>query len=91
MEVRVAGEQWREVDSLEEAGPDDRVFMVDRTSATIRFGDGVYGRRPPIGQDVFTADYRVGGGAAGNRGAWTVAAAFLAGLVVCRAFGRASG
>jgi hypothetical protein len=43
----------------------------DRT-ASLRFGDGVHGRRPEPGTG-FTATYRVGDGAAGNVGARTVA------------------
>jgi hypothetical protein len=43
----------------------------DRT-ASLRFGDGVHGRRPEPGTS-FTATYRVGDGPAGNVGARTLA------------------
>jgi hypothetical protein len=39
--------------------------------AYLRFGDGVLGRRPAAGTQ-FRADYRIGGGAAGNVGADTL-------------------
>jgi hypothetical protein len=41
-------------------------------SARLRFGDGVHGRRPPVGAS-FSARYRVGNGRAGNIGAETIA------------------
>lgn len=49
----------------------DRHFVLeteDDGSATLRFGDGRYGRRPDVGTE-FTATYRVGNGPAGNVGA----------------------
>jgi Baseplate J-like protein len=41
-------------------------------AATLRFGDGVHGRRPETGT-VFEATYRVGNGVAGNVGAGAIA------------------
>lgn len=52
-----------------ESGPDDRAFYVQRDetgAAWVVFGDGVYGRRPPIGANNIRATYRVGGGRIGN-------------------------
>jgi hypothetical protein len=43
------------------------VEMTDDGRAQLRFGDDMRGRRPVPGQ-VFTATYRLGGGAAGNVG-----------------------
>ncbi len=42
---------WREVDRLESAGPDDRVFLVDYTRGCVQFGDGRHGRIPPEGAE----------------------------------------
>lgn len=51
-------------------------------SATLRFGDGVHGRRPETGTS-FAATYRVGNGTAGNVGAGAIAhVATLNGAVV---------
>src|SRR5215813_5458099 len=50
--ITVGGLPWREVASLEGSGPDDAVYVVGRQddgSATVRFGDGQHGRRPPPG------------------------------------------
>jgi predicted phage baseplate assembly protein len=47
-------------------------------AATLRFGDGVHGRRPETGT-VFEATYRVGNGVAGNVGAGAIAHAAGAG------------
>lgn len=62
--VRVDGARWREVSSLDLAGPDDTVFVVNR-SGDVTFGDGQHGRRPPQEARV-TASYREGGGQRGN-------------------------
>lgn len=65
---------WREQNSLLDSGPDDRVFRVevdDRGGGTVVFGDGRFGRDPGTTSRV-VADYRVGGGAAGNVAADTL-------------------
>ena len=62
--ITVGGLPWREVASLQDAGPDDAVYVVSRQddgSATVRFGDGRHGRRPPTGVRV-SAAYRQGAG-----------------------------
>ena len=46
---------------------DPRVFVVDRESGEIRFGDGLRGARPPLGASI-VASYAWGGGDAGNVG-----------------------
>jgi predicted phage baseplate assembly protein len=66
--VRVGGVQWTELEYLYGAGPQDRVFVVEREddgSYQVRFGDGVIGARLPSGAQV-TAEYRTGLGSAGN-------------------------
>jgi len=60
---------WRELDDLGTAGPFDRVFELDREAGTVRFGDGTYGRIPPLvpgAGAIVVHGYRHGGGAAGN-------------------------
>ena len=47
-----------------EDGGDPRVYVLDRASGTIRFGDGLRGARPPTGA-VIQARYDYGGGAQG--------------------------
>jgi hypothetical protein len=46
---------------------DARVFLLDRESGEIRFGDGLHGARPPDGS-VILATYDSGGGLQGNVG-----------------------
>ena len=63
-------EDWRPVRDLLASGPEDRDFVVeidDEAQAHVRFGDGVYGRRPSVGWR-FNAGCRVGNGPAGNVG-----------------------
>jgi hypothetical protein len=59
--------RWTETAALFDAGLDDRVYVFDRASGILQFGDGVHGRIPPAGVDNIRAfRYRTGGGAAGN-------------------------
>jgi hypothetical protein len=65
---------WSAVSDLLASGPDDAHYVaeVDENGlTTVRFGDGVLGRRPPRGATVH-ARYRVGNGVAGNVGADTI-------------------
>lgn len=65
------------------AQPDPSVFTVDPASGIVRFGDGLHGRRPPLGA-AMRADYAYGSGGAGNVGAGAIstAAALPAGVKV---------
>jgi predicted phage baseplate assembly protein len=58
--------RWSEVDGFEGSGEDDRVFVVDLESGLVRFGNGVQGLAPQIGQRIRATEYRFGGGDAGN-------------------------
>jgi hypothetical protein len=68
IEVWVERDQWREVRSLGGASPSDDVFVVDREAGRIEFGDGIHGRRPPIGSEVVAATYQHGAGGSGHEG-----------------------
>ncbi len=57
---------WREVDGFHASAPDDRHYVLDAESGTIRFGDGERGRAPQLGERIRARSYRHGGGAAGN-------------------------
>lgn len=66
--VRVDGARWQQVESLLDAGPDDRVYVVrqDEDGAVrVVLGDGVHGARPATGTENVTATYRVGIGEPG--------------------------
>ena len=65
---------WHERRTLVESGEFDQDFVVDVNEegvATVRFGDGTYGRAVATGA-VIAATYRIGNGAAGNVGAETL-------------------
>ncbi|HUH98330.1 MAG TPA: putative baseplate assembly protein [Anaerolineales bacterium] len=67
-------DDWHERRTLVESGEFDQDFVVDVNEegvATIRFGDGTYGRAVPPGAS-FQAIYRIGNGRAGNVGAETL-------------------
>ena len=60
---------------LNSYGPTDKVFVVDRALAQIRFGDGLAGKLPRLSLTAtapITVSYMAGGGAAGNVGASTL-------------------
>jgi phage tail sheath protein FI len=57
---------WTRVDELGRAGPNDRVFELDREQGELVFGDGRHGATPPSGTDVVRVAYRHGGGSTGT-------------------------
>ncbi len=66
---------WSVVDSLDGAGPNDRVFALDPEAGTLTFGDGRRGRVPPLvvtAGGVVALRYRWGGGVAGETDAGTI-------------------
>lgn len=67
LDLAVDGERWTPVLSLDGRGPEERVYVVrvDGDRATVTFGDGATGRRPPDGSRI-ASTYRQGSGATGN-------------------------
>lgn len=66
---------WSEVESFYESTATSRHYIIDRVKGEIRFGDGVKGLIPPVGQNNVVAEsYRIGGGARGNLTANTIVA-----------------
>jgi hypothetical protein len=66
---------WQPMADLFASSRTDPHFVVERESdldARIRFGDNRHGKRPEEGT-TFVADYRLGGGVAGNVGAESIA------------------
>lgn len=60
---------WQQSESLDTAGPFDRVFELDPEAGLIRFGDGHFGRIVPLvpgGGQIVALRYRHGGGKAGE-------------------------
>jgi hypothetical protein len=72
-EVQVEDEgrwvDWKEVDGFESSAGDARHYVLDAEAGTIRFGNGVRGKAPQIGQRIRVRRYRYGGGSEGNVGA----------------------
>jgi hypothetical protein len=63
--VSVAGEAWVQAKSFANAGPHDKVFVIDPDSGTVTFGDGMHGQRPPTGSSIKIA-YETSDGVAGS-------------------------
>lgn len=65
-EIAVDGALWEEVADLDNSGPTDPHYVLDRTTGTVRFGDGIDGRMPEPGATVVARRYVHGGGREGN-------------------------
>lgn len=63
---------WQPVEDFFESSAKDRHYVIDRANGRIRFGNGLQGMIPPMGQDNIIADYYVGGGAKGNINAFEI-------------------
>jgi predicted phage baseplate assembly protein len=66
-------EPWQEVDDFTGSGPSDPHYLLDRSTATVRLGDGLRGHVPVANPDrprssIRAASYRFGGGRRGNVG-----------------------
>jgi predicted phage baseplate assembly protein len=55
--------EWKRIDRIDDADPDEPVFVVDSETGRLTFGNGVSGRRIPQGFRNVAATYTVPGGA----------------------------
>jgi Baseplate J-like protein len=63
--IRAVWVRWQERTNFYDAKPEDRVYVLERATGLIRFGNGAQGLIPPAGSQV-SATYRSGGGKIGN-------------------------
>jgi hypothetical protein len=63
--MNVNNRRWKQSLSFRDAGPDEPVFVIDRQSGSIEFGDGVHGAIPSVGSTI-TVTYRYGDGSSGT-------------------------
>ena len=64
--------EWKQVEDLALAGPEERAFTLDPFGGVIAFGDGRQGRVPPSGDHNIRVEYSSGGGRRGNGPAGTI-------------------
>ena len=64
--------RWHEVENFFDSLPNSRHYICDPIKGEISFGDGRKGWVPPTGRDSVRAEYRLGGGVAGNVGSHTL-------------------
>ncbi|HKQ79343.1 MAG TPA: putative baseplate assembly protein [Blastocatellia bacterium] len=65
--------RWHQTPDFYGSGPRDHHYVLDHLTGEIRFGDGLSGLIPPAGvSNLRLAEYRVGGGEAGNRPAGAI-------------------
>ncbi len=70
-------EPWMAVEDFFGSGPDDKHYVLNRTTGEVRFGDGKRGRIPVANvaapqSNIIAAFYRFGGGTRGNLAAGQV-------------------
>lgn len=68
IEVEETGgwKRWTQVDGLHASAADDRHYVVDSEAGEVRFGNGIQGFPPQLGQRIRAVEYRYGGGLEGN-------------------------
>ncbi len=60
--------RWSQVPDFYGSDARDRHYVIDHLTGEIRFGDGLSGMSPPAGSgNIRLAQYRTGGGTAGNK------------------------
>jgi len=57
---------WQQVDGFFASSEMDRHYTLDSAGGRVRFGNGLQGLAPQIGQRIRVTGYRYGGGLAGN-------------------------
>jgi hypothetical protein len=57
---------WREVEDFAASTDGDRHYVLDAEAGEVRFGDGVRGAAPQIGERIRATSYRYGGGTQGT-------------------------
>jgi hypothetical protein len=60
---------WQAVDGFEASTESSRHYVLDPEAGSVRFGNGVKGKAPQIGQRIRARSYRYGGGPDSNVGA----------------------
>ncbi len=65
IELKIDEEIWEEVDTLQVAKYNQKCYELDKNSGVIRFGDGEYGKTPPVDAKVVCI-YKNSLGAKGN-------------------------
>jgi len=58
--------RWQRVEHFSGCGAEDRVFVIEPSSGSLRFGSGQQGFRPPKHARIRVVEYRHGGGSQGN-------------------------
>ncbi len=58
--------KWEAVEDLLGSSNSDRHYEINPVSGEIKFGDGIYGKIPPLGKDNIKVTYQIGGGSQGN-------------------------
>lgn len=71
---------WQAVDNFDASNESSRDYVLDLEAGTVRFGNGVRGRAPQIGERIRALEYRYGGGIRGNVAAKAIKTIGIAGV-----------
>jgi uncharacterized phage protein gp47/JayE len=63
---------WQNRQFLYDSGANDRHYTLERARGRITFGDGIFGKIPPLGAAIRAKQYRTGGGLVGNLNSRTI-------------------
>jgi hypothetical protein len=64
--------RWKRIESLTQAEASEEVYELDSERGLLRFGDGIFGKIPPEGEQNVRVNYTYGGGTSGNLAIGTV-------------------
>ena len=64
--------KWDLTEDLLTSKSYDRHYEMDKISGKLEFGNGIYGKIPPIGKDNIMVSYQIGGGSSGNKLAFEI-------------------
>jgi hypothetical protein len=71
---------WQAVDGFEASDENSRHYVLDLEAGSARFGNGVRGRAPQIGERIRVLEYCYGGGIQGNVAAKAISKIQIAGV-----------
>jgi predicted phage baseplate assembly protein len=63
---------WQNRQFLYDSGANDRYYTLERARGRVTFGDGNFGKIPPLGAAIRAKQYRTGGGLVGNLDSRTI-------------------
>ena len=64
--IMIADEEYTPVERFIDYSKDDKIFRCNAINGELEFGDGVYGKVPPLGAEIIVKEYSITKGKKGN-------------------------